>query len=181
LLAGATLPASYLDNNAHRSGLTGSYSMRSIRPHSQPTSGRPQSQLAREKRRHAMYWEQAQASVAAEQAALKEKVAREKERREERFQNMMRTLDRDTVVIAGIEQGLAVKDDAETRRKDQLYKEWQRTVFNPIQQQIGSALDALPTSDIELRRRAQFEEYLETSNRYTSFTLSLLFVSPPSI
>lgn len=60
---------------------------------------------------------------------------------------------------------LAQHDEALARRRETLHKDWSRTVFDELQQQVQRGLDARSTAAIERRRRDALQHYLDASNR----------------
>lgn len=96
---------------------------------------------------------------------VKEKTVRRKEAKERRFQQMLADLDNEVAFKEEIDEYLENKDASVRRNKQQLYKDWCKKVFNPIQRDIQGQLDSESTSALEKRRRQAFAEYVDTCNR----------------
>jgi len=54
---------------------------------------------------------------------------------------------------------------SQRKKKERLYNEWCKKVFKPIQSQVEQSLEERTTSEIEERRRAMFEEFLNVTNK----------------
>jgi len=127
-------------------------------------SGKEQSMVARQHRLE-KYWEEAEKHNAEHRRRVKERSDRRKEEQERKFYKMLDDLDREKKLTDKIEEYLDLRDSAAKRDKNQLYKEWCKSVYNPIQRDIQAQLNSVPTSTLEARRRAAFAEYLDTVNR----------------
>eukprot|EP00002_Diphylleia_rotans_P011447 TRINITY_DN2263_c0_g3_i4.p1 TRINITY_DN2263_c0_g3~~TRINITY_DN2263_c0_g3_i4.p1 ORF type:complete len:342 (-),score=64.20 TRINITY_DN2263_c0_g3_i4:853-1878(-) len=112
--------------------------------------GRPRSHPNFQQRRHMMgslrdeFYQQQE----TEFKAHTHKVAQEKAKRDElKFKQSISQLqtDRETMVKE-IDDMLDLRDRAENRKKEKLYREWQEKVYDNVQKQIISQLDSLPAA-----------------------------------
>ena len=88
-----------------------------------------------------------------------------KERRELRFQQNLKALADDREFA---QECYAKVDHQEAQRKQKqkkLYKEWERDVFNKIQEQVVEAVDSLDIFDLERRKLELYKEYMKAENR----------------
>lgn len=88
-----------------------------------------------------------------------------KERRELRFQQNLKALADDREFA---QECYALVDSQEELRKQKqkkLYKEWERDVFNKIQEQVIEAVDSLDIFDLERRKLELYKEYMKAENR----------------
>lgn len=111
------------------------------------------------------YKEEADKSTAESMRRVKEKHERRGEAKERRFQRMLDELDAGQAIKDETTEYLELRDQANKRSKQQLYKDWCKSVYNPLQRDIKQALDSVPCSEIENRRREAFAEYIDTVNR----------------
>mmetsp|Transcript_9670 Transcript_9670/g.14106 ORF Transcript_9670/g.14106 Transcript_9670/m.14106 type:complete len:244 (+) Transcript_9670:89-820(+) len=77
---------------------------------------------------------------------------------------MLEAMDKEQVAVNNIGSYLTVKETADRRKQEQLYKDWNNTVFQPIQDQIAAGLKARSTSEIEHRRQRAMQEYIDVTN-----------------
>ena len=57
----------------------------------------------------------------------------------------MEALDQEVDLVKKTDEYLALKTQTQRRKKENLYKEWTKSVFNPIQSEVADKLDAVPT------------------------------------
>ena len=82
-----------------------------------------------------------------------------------RIERLLRHIESEEEFVGEVSRKLQLRDEARFKRKHELYKEWQDKVFTVVQSQIDKQLAALSTSELSARRRALFEDYIQTSNR----------------
>lgn len=111
------------------------------------------------------YAEEAEKKTKEDLRKLREKAARRKEVKERKFQKMLASLDSENQLKAEVDEYLENREGSLIRKRQQLYKEWCKNVFNPIQRDIQFGLDARSTSEIEARRREHFGEYIDAVSR----------------
>lgn len=100
-----------------------------------------------------------------EEKKLKERIKKHAQQEEQKFNGMLAALDAEKEYVDSIESFLERHEQTQSRKKQQLYKEWTDSVFNPIQDQIQKKLAKIPVEDIERRRRELFQLFLESSNK----------------
>lgn len=103
--------------------------------------------------------------VADEDKRIKRNQEERKRKEEEKFQRMLKNLHSEDELIDNVTEYLQLKDSSDRRRKEQLYKDWQKEVFVPIQKQIQTELNSRATSGIEERRCKQYQEFLDATNK----------------
>jgi len=109
-------------------------------------------------------WDEAEKQTQERLRHIRDKTARRKEVKEKKFQKMLEDLDSEQAFKAQTSEYLLLKEQAEKRTKKSLHREWCKNVYNPLQRDIQTKLDAMQTSDIERIRRHDFQEYVDNVN-----------------
>lgn len=103
------------------------------------------------------------------EAANRESARRraEKERRKEQdFAGRLEAVAREgETFVRDVGRGLKENEERSQRKKERLHIEWTERVFAPVQERLNDDVDAAPAHEIERRRRKQFEQFLEESNK----------------
>ncbi len=104
-----------------------------------------------------------------------EKMKREMERskriqqkkKEDKFIEMYNFLveEKKNFVNQRIDQLLALEREKKELQRQEIYEEWYKNVFEPIQQRILSKVEALSIEELEAHRNECFENYLTQCNR----------------
>lgn len=105
--------------------------------------------------------QQAQAHAEAIQRGLEQRRRHE----DAQFSKIMTNLKEVHQLEQQVGSYVTMREMTDHRRKEQLFKLWSKTVFDPIQSQLQSELDKRPITSIEARRTAQLQEYLDATNR----------------
>ena len=96
---------------------------------------------------------------------LKEKAATKEREFEERFKAFQ---ERNSELIRSVDGAIAADEAWRTRKQERLFNEWSAKVFQPMQDQINAQLASISDSEVEERRRAMFQSFLDESNRKTN-------------
>lgn len=106
------------------------------------------------------------------------------QRREKQFNDAYsRLLHEKQTLVREIEEMLEVKDNADDRRRQLLYRQWCEQVFDPIQarlantsarshtmqQQIAQTLEGETPEELSRRKRQHFEAFLRAANSRAIF------------
>jgi hypothetical protein len=67
--------------------------------------------------------------------------------------------------VATLESENDARVEAARQRQLRLYKQWDRDVFQRIQEQVMRGVDSIDQRELERRLRRQSEEYVESINR----------------
>ena len=65
----------------------------------------------------------------------------------------------------GVSGFLDRKDMLDLRKKEILHKKWNDRVYHPIRNQVVNAVNSGEYSELDLRKRELYKEYLEHVNR----------------
>eukprot|EP00698_Gefionella_okellyi_P025010 TRINITY_DN9017_c0_g1_i1.p1 TRINITY_DN9017_c0_g1~~TRINITY_DN9017_c0_g1_i1.p1 ORF type:complete len:361 (-),score=61.60 TRINITY_DN9017_c0_g1_i1:70-1011(-) len=91
-------------------------------------------------------------------------------RRDQKFQQRFDTLMHERATfVRDIANKLEVKDAAQDRQRQLLYKHWCEQIFDPIQTQIAEQVDGTSSKELSRRKREQFEAFLKASNERDLF------------
>lgn len=86
------------------------------------------------------------------QRKSKEVIERRIRREEQNFQQMLINVKAAKKEVDEIEQFLVIKDERDTNRKQNLWKAWEKNVFQPIQERIQSNLSKDQIQDTHEKR-----------------------------
>ncbi|KAL9652437.1 hypothetical protein ABK040_000010 [Willaertia magna] len=95
-----------------------------------------------------------------EKLRLKQEAAKEKKF----FELWEEILRERSTFIVDLNKRLEAYEDADDRKKQQIYNEWCERVFDPIQSQIDDYLSSVPFEEIQKRKREKFDEYIRQLN-----------------
>jgi len=113
----------------------------------------------------AEYRETVRKDEIAHKKQTREMIALKKANNQKKFDNMLAQLDAEQSMVDQIGSYLTVKEQASRRKQEQQYKDWNKDVFQPIQDQIRAGLKGRPTHDIEKRRINAMQEYIDVTNK----------------
>jgi hypothetical protein len=77
-------------------------------------------------------------------------------------------------MVAEVEDYLQLKEATELRRKEQLYNEWKKHVFMPIQKQIGQQLEETSATEIERRNLEAMNQFIDIGNKKVALSRDII-------
>jgi hypothetical protein len=86
-------------------------------------------------------------------------------RRELRFQKNLKELRDDDEFVRGLFDHVASHEATQRQKQRKLYQDWEREVFNKIQDQVASQVDALDIFELEARKMKLYKEFISAENR----------------
>lgn len=120
----------------------------------------------RERWRRDMRAEEYKSRMDKLQKDVSQRLQREVDMRELRFQEMEKAfLAENREFAAELFKACDHKDASDRRRARLMYKEWEEQVFNKIQRRVCSRIDARSSTDIEREKQVLYQEFLDATNR----------------
>ena len=115
-------------------------------------------------RRYERHRDEASKRQAEAERAVREQLIESAARRERKFNELRSDIVEGHKLADEIQQHLSLQEmNARTKLKRQ-FDEWNDGVYGAIQDQINDRLDGMDSSEINRRRRHEFQKFLDTTN-----------------
>ena len=137
------------------------------------SSTRETSKNAKETRREERA-RQMKAAFATQQEEIRKRTERQayeaRLRKEARFHEMWSALQEErNGFVAELKEYVAASDEAEYKRKCQLHREWEESVFLKIKAEIDAAIEDMPISERHKKRADLYKVYIDVTNKKPVF------------
>ena len=97
--------------------------------------------------------------------SLKRSIEQKNERRELKFQQNLKDLRDNREFVSDCYAMVDSSEDAKKQKQKKLYEEWERNVFDKIQEQVVDAVDSIDVFSMEARKLKLFKDYMKAENR----------------
>jgi hypothetical protein len=95
---------------------------------------------------------------------LKRVQIKAQQRRDAKFESMVKTLDNGKALTDSIDRFITVTEAAEVTKKEQLYVDWETDVFETVQHSVNQSVESVDYKALAKKRHAEFQKFLDTSN-----------------
>ena len=116
------------------------------------------------KRRYDRNRTEARGKAVENQRRVKEAIMVSELKRETGFQNHFGSITAGRRLEAEIKARQDLEDEAERNKKVRQYEEWNLNVYGKIQDRVGSKLDNMTYDELNHRKNAEFQKFLDTTN-----------------
>ena len=127
--------------------------------------------------RNREYWREQSRLQLESSKQIKERLERRKEQRRVLFEKRFDAIMHGNDFIKDVHNTLALHDQMAQRKRENLYRQWEEKVFQPIQRQIKTQMDRRDNAFVARRRREEYENFLASTNKKTSLFLDIIIES----
>lgn len=116
------------------------------------------------KRRFERHRDDAKRMQADSERQVRERLVMNSLRREEKFNHYYSDLVEGRRLASEIKTSLDLQDAAEKNKVRRQFEDWNQNVYGKLQNRISERLDQTTSHDINVKRRQEFQKFLDTTN-----------------